>query len=219
MAFADRVSARDCSSAPAAVADSPLKKSWHTKQRTPHHETGGGGKERDTAWQSKQRRLARQAAAEEARRLAEAAEREARALTRRRVELASLNGTLREMITAVRSIFPLPIHTCWSQPTARDPSTSARAGGDCLRSVLASAAHPQCRWIESRLSSQLELERAARMRLQEVFARDWTMQSAALKRVFHEQVRDLTKSHHSSPQLTIAHHISPHLTTAHHSSP
>ena len=51
--------------------------------------------------QSKQRRLARQAAAEEARRLAEQAIKEARELCKRRSELASLNGTLREMVMAL----------------------------------------------------------------------------------------------------------------------
>ena len=33
----------------------------------------------------------------------------------------------------------------------------------------------------------LELERTARIRLQELLARDWTLQAAALKRCFHEQ--------------------------------
>ena len=33
----------------------------------------------------------------------------------------------------------------------------------------------------------LELERTARIRLQELLARDWTLQAAALKRCFYEQ--------------------------------
>ena len=92
-----------------------------------------GNKDDESYAMSKQRRLARQAAAEEAKRLANAALKEARELSRRRAELSGVNGTLREMLSA------------------------------------------------------LELERSARMQLQENFARDWTMQSAALKRCFHEQ--------------------------------
>ena len=35
--------------------------------------------------------------------------------------------------------------------------------------------------------SALELERTARIRLQELLARDWTAQASSLKRCFHEQ--------------------------------
>ena len=98
-------------------------------------EKGGGGRASlgsiDAA--SKQRRLARQAAAKEVVRTASNAKEAGGALRTKRIELVSLTSSLREMLTA------------------------------------------------------LELERTARIRLQELLARDWTLQAAALKRCFHEQ--------------------------------
>ena len=94
---------------------------------------GHGAHEPSRKTSSKQRRLARQAAVQEVKRILQLADAEAKKLRPRREEQRSISNTLREMLSA------------------------------------------------------LELERTARIRLQELLARDWTAQASSLTRCFHEQ--------------------------------
>ena len=152
-----------------------------SKKEREHHHQGIIG----SSSSSKHRRLARQAAVREVQRVTNLAKAKAKALRGRRAELSGIGK---------KSILPLPILPLRSPPAPSSPSPSRSLSLSTFLWLIipwpcpfAPGARARAARTLREMLTALELERAARIRLQELLAKDWTAQANSLKTCFHEQ--------------------------------